>query len=72
MLAHELARFFIAESGDMDKKSKKRLEILRQRLEKQNRLLAFAKQQTDEADEVENVQKQIQAIKDEIEKIKNE
>lgn len=64
--------FFIAESGDMDKKSKKRLEILRQRLEKQNRLLAFAKQQTDEADEVENVQKQIQAIKDEIEKIKNE
>ena len=56
----------------MDKKSKKRLEILRQRLEKQNRLLAFAKQQTDEADEVENVQMQIQAIKDEIEKIKNE
>ncbi len=67
-----LVFFFIAESGDMDKKSKKRLEILRQRLEKQNRLLAFAKQQTDEADEVENVQKQIQAIKDEIEKIKNE
>jgi len=34
----------------MDKKTKKKLEILRQRLEKTQKLLVAARQQTDEAD----------------------
>ncbi|MDB2686715.1 hypothetical protein N9Y42_05845 [Mariniblastus sp.] len=55
----------------MDKKAKKRLEVLRQKLQKTEKLLAAAKQQTDEPDEVENIERQIAEIKAEIEKIKN-
>ena len=55
----------------MDKKAKKRLEVLRQKLQKSEKLLAAAKQQTDEPDEVENIERQIAEIKAEIEKIKN-
>ena len=55
----------------MDKKAKKKLEVLRKRLEKNQQLLTFAKQQTDEPDEIENLQKTIEDIKSEIEKIKN-
>ena len=55
----------------MDKKSKKRLEVMRKRLEKQNQLLIFARQQTDEASEVENIEKQIEETKAEIDKLKN-
>ena len=55
----------------MDKKAKKRLEVLRQKLQKQEKLLAAAKQQTDEPDEVANIERQINEIKTEIEKIKN-
>ena len=51
--------------------SKKKLEVLRKRLEKQIQLLSFAKQQTDEADEVENMEKRIAETKADIEKIKN-
>ena len=39
----------------MDKKAKKRLEVLRQKLQKQEKLLAAAKQQTDEPDEITTV-----------------
>jgi len=53
----------------MDKKAKKRLEVLRQKLQKQEKLLAAAKQQTDEPDEVANIERQINEIKAEIEKI---
>ena len=55
----------------MDKKAKKRLEVLRQKQQKSEKLLAAAKQQTDEPDEVENFERQIADIKAEIEKIKN-
>jgi len=55
----------------VDKKAKKRLEVLRQKLQKNEKLLAAAKQQTDEPDEVENIERQIAEIKSEIEKIKN-
>ena len=55
----------------MDKKAKKRLEVLRQKLQKYEKLLAAAKQQTDEPDEVANIERQIAEIKAEIEKIKN-
>ena len=57
--------------GHQDKKAKKRLEVLRQKLQKQEKLLAAAKQQTDEPDEVANIERQINEIKAEIEKIKN-
>ena len=55
----------------MDKKAKKRLEVLRKKLQKQEKLLAAAKQQTDKPDEVANIERQINDIKAEIEKIKN-
>ena len=55
----------------MDKKAKKRIEVLRQKLQKNEVLLAAAKQQPDEPDEVGNIERQIAEIKAEIEKIKN-
>ena len=55
----------------MDKKAKKRLEVLRQKLQKAETLLAAAKKQTDEPDEVANIERQIVEFKAEIEKIKN-
>ena len=55
----------------MDKKAKKRLEVLRQKLQKLEKLLAAAKQQTDEPDEIANIERQIAEIKVEIENIKN-
>lgn len=54
----------------MDKKAKKRLEVLRQKLQKAEQLLAAVKQQTDEPGEVDAVEKQIAEYKLEIEKIK--
>jgi hypothetical protein len=54
----------------MDKKTKKRLEILRQKLEKSQKLLASAKIQTDEPDEIENIEKQIVDLKAEIAELK--
>ena len=55
----------------MDKKAKKRLEVLRQKQQKQEKLLAAARQQTDEPDEIQNIEKTIADIKAEIEKIKS-
>ena len=55
----------------MDKKAKKRLEVLRQKVQKAEQLLAAAKQQTDEPDEIQNIEKQIADFKAEIDKIKN-
>ncbi len=55
----------------MDKKIKKRLEILRQKLEKAQKLLAAAKLQTDEPDEVQNIEKQILDLKTEVAELKN-
>ena len=55
----------------MDKKSKKRLEVLRQKVEKTQKLIAAAKQQTDDPDEVAQLETQIAEYKSEIEKLKN-
>ena len=55
----------------MDKKAKKRLQVLRQKLEKSEKLLAAARQQTDEPGEVEAIEQQILVYKAEIEKLKN-
>ncbi|MGY8748718.1 MAG: hypothetical protein ACKVHR_11785 [Pirellulales bacterium] len=54
----------------MDKKTKKKLEILRQRIEKTQKILASAREQTDEADEVEKIQQQISDMKIEISNLK--
>jgi len=55
----------------MDKKSKKRLEVLRQKQEKFRKLLTAAKQQTDEPDEVSKIEEQLVQIQSEIDEIKN-
>ena len=55
----------------MDKKAKKRLEVLRQKVEKTQKLIAAAKQQTDDPDEVTQLETQIASFKAEIEQLKN-
>lgn len=55
----------------MDKKQKKRLDVLRKKLDKYNKLLGFAKQQNDDPEEIPNLEAEIQKIKDEIESIKS-
>ena len=55
----------------MDKKTKKRLEILRQKVEKTQKLLTDAKQQTDEPDEIRKVEQQIADLKAEIAELKS-
>ena len=55
----------------MDKKTKKRLEILRQKVEKAQKVLAAAKQQTDEPDEVEKIEKTIAEFKAEIKELRD-
>lgn len=55
----------------MDKKSKKRIEVLRQKINKSEKLLAAAKAQPDEPGEAEAIEKQIAEYKAEIEKLKS-
>ena len=50
----------------VDKKSKKRLEVLRQKQEKQQVLLKAARAQTDEPGEVEKIESELEAINAEI------
>lgn len=54
----------------MDKKAKKRIEVLRQKINKSEQLLAAAKAQPDEPGEAEAIEKQIADYKAEIEKLK--
>lgn len=54
----------------MDKKTKKRLEILRQKVERSQKLLAAAKEQTDEPNEIVQIEKQIEEYKSEIAELK--
>jgi len=55
----------------MDKKTKKKIEVLRQKQEKTQKLLNDAKAQTDDPAEVETLQQQIAAIKAEIDTLKS-
>ena len=57
-------------TSPMDKKTKKRLEVLRKRLDKTRTILAAAKQQTDEPDEVEKIEAQISELQNEIAELK--
>ena len=54
----------------MDKKAKKRVEVLRQRIQKLNRRLAGARQPEDEPGEVNRLEQEIASVKEEIEKLK--
>lgn len=53
----------------MDKKTQKRVAILRLRIQQLQKVLAGAKSQTDEPDEIERIEKEISETKSEIESL---
>ena len=53
----------------MDKKAKKKQEVLRQRLQKLQQQLAGARKQMDDPEEVRRLESEIAAAKAELEKI---
>jgi hypothetical protein len=55
----------------MDKRDKKRSDVLKTRLQKLRQLLVAAKQQPDDADEIRNLEKQIAEATAELAKIKD-
>ena len=57
-------------SIDMDKKSKKRLEIVRKKIQHSRQQLAGAKQQNDEPGEVERLEQEIATLEAEAEQLK--
>lgn len=54
----------------MDKKSKKRIDVLRKRIIKLQQLLGAEKQQPDEPDEITRLENEIAACHAEIDKLK--
>ena len=56
----------------MDKKAKKRIDTLQQRLQKLRQQLHGAKQQMDDADEVRRIEKEIASATTELEEVKGE
>jgi DNA-binding FrmR family transcriptional regulator len=54
----------------MDKKAKKKQDVLRQRLQKLQQQLAGARKQMDDPDEVRRLEQQIAAANAELEKLK--
>ena len=56
----------------MDKKAKKRVEVLRKKIESTQQLLKFAKQQMDDPDEVAQYEKTIADAQAEIAKLKGD
>ncbi len=54
----------------MDKKAKKRVEVLRKKMPQLQQLLACAKQQPDDPEEPARIQAELDAAKAEIEKLK--
>ncbi len=54
----------------MDKKDKKRLEVLRQKVDKTMKLLADAQAQTDEPDEISKLRQQLLEYQTEISQLK--
>lgn len=54
----------------MDKKAKKRIDLLQTRLQKLRQQLHGAKQQMDDPDEVKRIEKEIAAANTELEQIK--
>ncbi len=54
----------------MDKKAKKRVEVLRKKMPQLQQLLAYAKQQPDDPEEPARIQAELDTAKAEIEKLK--
>jgi len=54
----------------MDKKTKKKIEVLHQRLRKLRQQLAGAKQQADEPGEAQRLEKEIAVVESEVVKLK--
>jgi len=54
----------------MDKKVKKKVDVLRHRLQKLQQQLAGARQQMDDADEVRRLEQDVAAAEAELEKLK--
>ena len=54
----------------MDKKAKKKTDVLRQRLQKLHQQLAGARKQLDDPDEVRRLEQEIAAAESELQKIK--
>ena len=54
----------------MDKRDKRRAEVLRQKIQKLQQLLTAAKQQPDDVDEIRDLEKQLAEAKDEFSKLK--
>jgi hypothetical protein len=50
----------------VDKKAKKRVQVLRERLQKLEKMLAGARQQPDDASEIKDFEQQIAKIKEEL------
>jgi DNA repair exonuclease SbcCD ATPase subunit len=55
----------------MDKKAKKKIDVLRQRLTKLQQQLAGAKQQPDDLDELARLEQEIASVHAELEKLKD-
>ena len=55
----------------MDKKAKKKIEVLRQRIQKIHKQLAGARQQDDEPGEIERLENEIAQAQAQIEKLKS-
>jgi peptidoglycan hydrolase CwlO-like protein len=55
----------------MDKKAKKRIEVLRKKVSELQPRLAGAKKQTDEPDEVRKLEAELAAAQSELEKLKS-
>ncbi len=64
--SHETYRI----SRSMDKKAKKKLDVLHQRLQQLRQQLAGAKQQTDEPGEIERIERQIAAVEADVARLK--
>ena len=70
-ILQRIASFSEAEAlGGMDKKAKKRIDLLRRKLTDLQQRLAGAKQQMDDPSEVRLLEKDIAAAQQEIEKLK--
>lgn len=55
----------------MEKKAKKKVDILQQRLQKLRQQLAGARKQMDEPEEVRALERQVNEIADELERLKS-
>lgn len=54
----------------MDKKAKKRIDLLNQRLQKLRQQLAGARKQMDDPEDVRKLEREVEAVTSELEKLK--